>query len=170
LGRLTHKTKEMNRKEYNKCVDAHADGLYRFMLKNIGRTDDAQDIVQDVFLKLWEKVDTVDFEKAKSYLFTAAFRTMLDRIKKKKPVSSETVSFVEPHHSGQYNDVKEILDREVALLPDKQKAAITLRDYEGYSYQEIGEILDMNESQVKVTIFRARKTLKNKIGSAEVLI
>ena len=91
LGRLTHKTKEMNRKEYNKCVDAHADGLYRFMLKNIGRTDDAQDIVQDVFLKLWEKVDTVDFEKAKSYLFTAAFRTMLDRIKKKKPVSTETV-------------------------------------------------------------------------------
>ena len=77
---------------------------------------------------------------------------------------------MEPHHSGQYSDVKEILDREVALLPEKQKAAITLRDYEGYSYQEIGEILEMNESQVKVTIFRARKTLKNKIGSAEVLI
>ena len=160
----------MNRKEYNNSVDLYSDGLYRFMLKSIGNENDAQDIVQDVFLKLWEKIDTVNPEKVKSYLFTAAYRTMLDRIKKMKPVSTETVTYTEPNHHEQYSDAGEILNKAVNNLPEKQRSAIRLRDYEGYSYQEIGEILKMKESQVKITIFRARKTLKNYIGSLEVLI
>ena len=160
----------MNRKEYNNSVDLYSDGLYRFMLKSIGNENDAQDIVQDVFLKLWEKIDTVNPEKVKSYLFTAAYRTMLDRIKKMKPVSTETVTYTEPNHHEQYSDASEILNKAVDNLPEKQRSAIRLREYEGYSYQEIGEILNMKESQVKITIFRARKTLKNYIGSLEILI
>lgn len=160
----------MTRREYNSCVDLHADGVYRFVLKNLGNEEESKDIVQETFTKLWEKAETVNFEKAKSYIFSAAYRTMLDHIKKHKPLSTEVVSYFEPKHDNQYSDVQEILSELLQLLPEKQKTAITLRDYEGYSYSEIAEIMAINESQVKVNIFRARKFLKNKIKSMDILI
>lgn len=160
----------MTRREYNTCVDLHADGVYRFVLKNLGNEEESKDIVQEVFTKLWEKAETVNFEKAKSYIFSAAYRTMLDVIKKHKPLSTEVVKYFEPNHESQYSDVQEILGDLLKLLPEKQRTALTLRDYEGYSYAEISEIMAINEAQVKVNIFRARKFLKNKIKSMDTLI
>ena len=160
----------MTHREYNNCVDLYADGVYRFVVKNLQNEEDAKDIVQDAFVKMWEKKDSINNETARSYLFTAAYRTMLDKIKKHKPVSVEVTTYKEPNHSNSYSDASEHIERALQQLPEKQKAAVTLRDYEGYNYNEIGEILNMNESQVKVTIFRARKTLKTILGSIEALI
>jgi RNA polymerase sigma-70 factor (ECF subfamily) len=70
----------------------------------------------------------------------------------------------------QYSDLKQILNEAVNKLPEMQKSVIMLRDYEGYSYQEIGEITGLNESQVKVYIYRARIFLKEYIGSMENLV
>jgi RNA polymerase sigma-70 factor (ECF subfamily) len=148
----------------------YADGLYRFVLKNCKDSCDAEDVIQDVFTKLWEKHTTVDFSKAKSYLFTAAYRTMLDKIKKNKPFSIEQVNYVEPNHNQQYSDINEVIENALELLPEIQKAVITLRDYEGYNYDEIGEILGLSESQVKVYIFRGRKALKEYLVSIENVI
>ncbi len=69
-----------------------------------------------------------------------------------------------------YSDLKEILNKAVEQLPDVQRSVILLRDYEGYSYREIGEIAGLSESQVKVYIFRARIFLKKFIGKPEVVI
>ncbi len=69
-----------------------------------------------------------------------------------------------------YNDLKEILDEALHRLPDIQKSLILLRDYEGYSYEEIGKITDLSESQVKVYIFRGRIALKNYLVSIENLV
>ena len=126
--------------------------------------------MQDVFGKRWEKKDEIKNESSRSYLFTAAYRTMLDRIKKHKPLSIEVTTYQEPNHTSGYSDASEHINNALNQLPEKQRAAVTLRDYEGYNYNEIGEILDMNESQVKVTIFRARKALKGILGSIEALI
>jgi len=82
----------MTHREYNNCVDLYADGVYRFVLKNIQNEEDAKDVIQDVFVKLWEKRETIKNETARSYLFTAAYRTMLDKIKKHKPLSTEVTS------------------------------------------------------------------------------
>lgn len=160
----------MTRREYNSCVDQFADGVYRFVLKNLGNEEESKDIVQEVFTKLWLKAETVNYDKAKSYIFSAAYRTMLDHIKKHKAISTEVVSYLEPNHESQYSDVQEILADLLQLLPEKQRTAITLRDYEGYSYAEIAEITASNEAQVKINIFRARKFLKNKIKSLDALI
>jgi RNA polymerase sigma factor (sigma-70 family) len=151
--------------DYNTSVKSHSDGLYRFMLR-FTDADTAKDIVQDCFEKLWIKRETVDGEKAKSYLFTAAYNTMIDKKRKDK-----RMDFVEttPAYSAQIHtgnpDLQELLHNALNLLPEIQKTVIILRDYEGYSYEEIGEITRLNESQVKVYIFRARVTLKNHIGS-----
>jgi len=68
--------------EYNTCVDQYADGIYRFILHNIKNEDDARDVVQDTFEKCWRNHENVQYEKAKSYLFTTAHHTMIDRIRK----------------------------------------------------------------------------------------
>ena len=71
------------------------------------------------------------------------------------------------HTFNQYSDISEIMDKAIKRLPESQRTAIMLRDYEGYSYKEIEEITGLKESQVKVYIYRARKFLKQYIGSID---
>lgn len=154
--------------EYNICVDKYADGLFRFILKNIRNVDDARDVVQDTFEKLWIKATEVSFDKAKTYMFTTAYHTMIDKIRKEKRlVSVEEVKIHHLSHEKQYSDLQEVLHKAIENLPEIQRSVLLLRDYEGYSYEEIGEITGLNESQVKVYIYRARVFLKNHIGSVE---
>ena len=157
--------------EYNKCVDNFSDGVYRFILHNIKDKDDAKDIVQDTFEKLWMTYQNVNFEKAKSYIFTTAYRTMIDKIRRaKKSTKIEQADLNTLKDERHYSDIKQILNEAVAKLPEIQKSVIMLRDYEGYSYEEIGGITGLNESQVKVYIYRARNFLKEYIGKIENVI
>ncbi len=161
----------MNLAEYNQCVDAHADGVYRFVIKQIRDKDAAKDIVQDSFEKMWRKIDTIDGAKAKTYLFTTAYHTLVDYTRKNsKSARMNEVDVNQHSHSSQYSDLKEILNQGLEQLPEIQKTVLLLRDYEGYDYLEIGEITQLTESQVKVYIFRARTFLKNYIGKVEAVI
>ena len=162
----------MTTSEYNSCADLYSDGVYRFILKNIKDRDTAQDIVQESYVRMWERVKDVAYEKARAYLFTTAYHTMIDHIRKSKRISSLDDGHAETHDEspGTYNDLKEIINEAVAKLPEIQRSVIMLRDYEGYSYEEIGEILQLNESQVKVYIFRARTFLKQYIGSLDMVL
>ena len=156
----------MTDKEYNDCVDNFADGVYRFIVKNIRHTEDAQDIVQSAFEKLWVNRAQVLPEKAKSYLFTVAYHQMIDHIRKsnKMPLEEETFIPHEPINQGQV-ELKQILMRAVNQLNPTQKSLVLLKDYEGYSYQEIAEIMNLSDSQVKVYLHRARLILKDKLSS-----
>ena len=157
--------------EYNQCVDNHAHALYRFVLKNIKDDDSAQDIVQEAFTRMWEKREDVSGDKSKSYLFTTAYHLLIDSIRYQE-------RFTELNHdshdsydmTSSYSDLQDILNQAVEQLPFDQKTVLLLRDYEGYSYQEIGKITGLNESQVKVYIYRARLFLKKYIGKMEVAI
>lgn len=161
----------MTLQEFNICVDKHADNLYRFIFKNIKDKDLAKDIVQDTYEKLWLKITDVESTNAKSYMFTTAYRTMIDRIRRdKKQGSLEEADMYALSHTKQYTDLKEILDEAVSRLPEIQRSVVLLRDYEGYSYVEIGEILSLTESQVKVYIYRARQFLKSYIVSMESIL
>ncbi|MBR9830858.1 RNA polymerase sigma factor [Acidiluteibacter ferrifornacis] len=161
----------MNKSQYNESVSLYSDNIYRFILKNIKDADKAKDIVQETYVKLWDKLDSVDFLKVKSYLFTTAYHTLIDMVRRdKRQTSFGEVDYNEHAHSEGYSDLKEILDEAISKLPEIQRSVILLRDYEGYSYQEIGEILSLSESQVKVYIFRSRKFLKNYLVSVENLL
>jgi len=161
----------MTLEDYNKCVDSYADNVYRFVLKNIKDREKARDIVQDTFEKFWVNKDNVNADKAKSYLFTAAYHTLVDSTRKqKKQTNIDDTDMRNYSHSEQYSDLQEVLHSAINRLPDVQKSAILLRDYEGYSYDEIGEILGLNESQVKVYIYRARVFLKEYIGTLETVL
>ena len=156
----------MTDKDFNDCVDNFADGVYRFIVKNIRHTEDAQDIVQSAFEKLWVNREQVFTEKAKSYLFTVAYHQMIDHIRKsnKMPLSEDTFIPHQPINQEQA-ELKQLLMRAVNQLNPTQKSLVLLKDYEGYSYQEIAEIMNLSDSQVKVYLHRARLILKNKLSA-----
>ncbi|MBN2039154.1 MAG: RNA polymerase sigma factor [Spirochaetes bacterium] len=161
----------MTVEEYNISVDNYSDGIYRFILRNIKNKDTARDIVQDSYEKLWRKLSQVNYEKVKSYLFTTAYHTMIDYIRKERKtqdIDNTDINLL--FHSRQYTDVQEVLHEALDKLPEIQRSVILLRDYEGYSYQEIGEITGLNESQVKVYIYRGRIFLKSYIGKLEYIL
>jgi len=158
----------MTLNEYNKSVDLFSDNVFRFILKNAKDEALAKDIVQDSYEKLWINHQNVNFLKVKSYLFSVAYHTMIDNFRKLKYVANEdNIPFSNHYHNEQYSDIGEILNQAVALLPSDQKSVIMLRDYEGYSYQEIAEITGLSETQVKVYIYRARVFLKNYLVKVE---
>ena len=161
----------MTEREYNDCVDAHADGVFRFILKNLQHTEDARDIVQTAFEKMWKNRDSVVRETAKSYLFTVAYHQMIDHIRKsKRMILTDTFS----EDSRVSRDVSPSLKRELEMalqqLTPLQKSLILLKDYEGYSYDEIGKITALNPSQVKVYLHRARLQLRDFVGKPENII
>lgn len=161
----------MTVEEYNKSVGNHSDGLYRFILKNIKDSEKASDIIQDAYEKLWRKRGEVSSQKVKSYLYTTAYHTMIDLIRREK--RKEDFNKVNPEdysHSEHYSDLQEVLHEALNQLQEIQRSVLLLRDYEGYSYQEIGQITGLSESQVKVYIYRARVFLKKYIGSLEIVI
>ena len=161
----------MTVEEYNRAVDLYADNLYRFIVKNLKDSHSSADIVQDTFEKLWMKLEYVSALKVKTYLFTTAYHTMIDHIRKEKRYTGfDPAGMNEPSHSVQYTDLGEVIEKAVGKLPEDQKAVVMLRDYEGYSYREIAEITGLSESQVKVYIYRARVFLKHYMGSLEQVV
>ncbi|MDE3249291.1 MAG: RNA polymerase sigma factor [Bacteroidota bacterium] len=158
----------MTEKEYNECVSQYADNVYRFILKNLRHEEDARDVVQASFEKLWMSRESVDGAKSKSYLFTVAYHQMIDHLRKAKRVQlregfAEDAVVVQP--SSQH--LKKALERALDTLNQTQRSLVMLKDYEGYSYEEIGAITGLNESQVKVYLYRARMQLKSYLVSTE---
>jgi len=161
----------MTEKEYNECVTNYADSVFRFIVKNLRHEEDAHDVVQTAFEKLWRNRSEVENGKSKSYLFTIAYHQMIDHIRKVKRIqlkeSFHEEAKVYDKHS---HNLKKVLEEALARLNETQRSLVLLKDYEGYSYEEIGQITGLNESQVKVYLHRARIQLKNYLVRPENVI
>lgn len=161
----------MTEKEYNECVTQYADNVFRFIVKNLRHEEDARDVVQSAFEKLWRNRDQVDGTKSKSYLFTVAYNQMIDHLRKAKRVYLKEEFREETRISDrQVNNTRAVLQDALARLSETQRSLVMLKDYEGYSYEEIGRIMNLNESQVKVYLHRARLQLKEYIVKVENVI
>ncbi len=161
----------MTEKEYNQCVSSYADNVYRFILKNLGHKEDAQDVVQTAFEILWISREQIDNERSKSYLFTVAYHQMIDHIRKQKRITLKDEFNAEASViDKQEYSVKKILDEALHKLSETQRSLVLLKDYEGYNYNEIGTITGLSESQVKVYLHRARLQLKTYLVNRENVI
>jgi len=161
----------MTEKEYNQCVTEYADNVYRFILKNLRHEEDARDVVQSSFEKLWTKRMEIDFIKCKSYLFSIAYHQMIDHLRKVKRIHLREEFHEESRiHYSQNHNAKKILEEALSRLNETQRSLVLLKDYEGYSYEEIARITGLSDSQVKVYLHRARIQLKNFLVRPENVI
>jgi len=161
----------MTEREYNECVNAYADNVYRFILKNLRHEEDARDVVQTAFEKMWRNREEVDAGKCKSYLFTVAYHQMIDHIRKVKRIQlKDEFSAESKVEHKPVSDLKRVLNDALQRLSETQRSLVLLKDYEGYSYEEIGQIMGLNESQVKVYLHRARVQLKEYLVKIENVI
>jgi len=161
----------MTEKEYNECVTTFSDNVYRFILKNLRHEEDARDVVQTAFEKMWRNREDIDAQKSKSYLFTVAYHQMIDHIRKVKRIQlREEFDDDIRVQNKPANNLKKILEEALARLSETQRSLVLLKDYEGYSYEEIGKITGLSESQVKVYLHRARVQLKNFLVKKENVI
>lgn len=149
------------------------DGMFRFAYSYLKCEMEAKDVVQDVLLKLWEtRKELTKVINHEAWAMTLIRNKSLDKLKSARrknqsdfdPIAARVVhNGKSPHEHLELKDEMELVNNMLERIPAKHSEAFVLRDVQGMTYQEIGEILDMNESQVKVNIFRARKALKKEL-------
>ncbi|MCT4674136.1 MAG: sigma-70 family RNA polymerase sigma factor [Prolixibacteraceae bacterium] len=162
----------MTTKEYNDLVTCHSDSAFRYALRLVKDHDAANDLIQDCFEKVWIRCKSIDFTKGKSYLFMSIHNGAMDLFRRSKFVDNklDAADVDKRFTMNGYSDLQEQLHEALETLSDVQKSVVLLRDYEGYSYDEIADITGLSTSQVKVYIFRARKSLRQYLGSIENLV
>ncbi|MBE0668637.1 MAG: RNA polymerase sigma factor [Bacteroidales bacterium] len=159
----------MTVREYNKSVKEYGDPVYRFIYRSLKDSGRAADIVQDTYEKLWMNVTEIEYEAVKSWLFTSAYNRMIDVIRKdSRLVAVEFYDDSSLYAEENKSDLNELLHNALQKLPPAQRSVILLRDYEGYSYKEIGDITGLSEAQVKIYIFRGRVALRNILAKTSV--
>ena len=146
--------------------------IFRTALRIVLNREEAEDIVQDTLLKLWERRgDLEKVENLEAFALTMARNLAIDRKEKK---DNQHVSLEEEKHDRPddgHGTERELTQREtqgfvadiIHALPEKQRTILQLRDIEGKTYKEIANVLSISESDVKVTLFRARNEMKERI-------
>ena len=144
------------------------DKLYRLALRITLDSAEAEDIVQDTMIRVWNKREEwTQFDSIEAYCLTVARNLAIDRSQQKEAQNVELTSETRetPDASSPYDQLvneeqMNIIHQLVNKLPEKQRMVLQLRDMEGKSYKEISEILQVTEEQVKVNLFRARQKIK----------
>lgn len=148
--------------------------LYRLALRITMSKEEAEDVVQDTLLKVWDRRDTwQDIDSIEAYSLTICRNIALDKVKRSS-WNNETLDqdSLEPHVSNaatpyqrmEQKDMVDMVRRIVDSLPEKQKTCMQLRDFEGKSYKDIAGIMSISEEQVKINIYRARQAVKQKFN------
>ncbi len=146
--------------------------LYRFAFRLLGSAEEAKDVVQEVFIKVWNGREQLDeIQNMEAWCMRITKNLSLDRLRQqqRRPTDDlEKGSFVQhgalsPHDSTEIKESMRRIDEMMKELPEKQRHVMHLRDVEGYSYNEICEILGLDMSQVKVNLFRARNAVREKL-------
>ena len=146
--------------------------LFRFALRFLGNEEEAKDVVQEVLIRVWKGRDQMnEVQNWEAWCMRITKNLSLDRIRSMSrrhthpieevySVHQETPS---PHESTEIKESMNRISQFIAALPEKQRQVIHLRDIEGYTYNEICEILELDMNQVKVNLFRARNAVREKL-------
>jgi RNA polymerase sigma-70 factor (ECF subfamily) len=151
------------------------DKLFRFAFRLLQNVQEAEDAVQDVMAGVWAKREQwAQWSSLEAYCMTAARNNCLDRLRRKRiaPVQVEKAREVSSSEKDPYEQMmgKEIIHRIrkcMDALPENQQMVIRLREMDGFSYNEIAEILDISMEQVKISLFRGRNAIKKSILKEE---
>ena len=151
--------------------------LYRLALRITLNHAEAEDVVQETMIKVWNRRDRWDeLESIEAFCLTICRNIAIDKTKKAENLNQSLMDEHDaPDHSYSSNPEEQAMQQDrislirrlIDTLPEKQRSCMQLRDFEGKSYKEIAKILDVSEEQVKINIFRARQTIKQKFIDTE---
>jgi RNA polymerase sigma-70 factor (ECF subfamily) len=160
----------MNLPEFKEKVYPLQHKLFRFAKRMLEQAEEAEDVVQDAFVRLWNKRDRLDeYRSVEALAMITTKNLCLDRIKSRRhPVENidnhrifvESLPGEPAHdHSEMVQNIRQAIDR----LPDVQRMIVHLRDIEGYEFSEIAAVVDMNENAIRVALSRARKRIRDMV-------
>lgn len=160
---------------FEKLAISVKDKLYRFALRMTGDVAEAEDVVQEVFIKVWNKRDDMqEVLNHEAYCMTLTRNLSLDKLRSKHRRTSEigealqlTDSHSTPYDEAEKSDAIESIRKWMQDLPEKQRLTMHLRDIEGMTYDEISTTLEMSLAQVKVNLHRARQFIREKMLASE---
>jgi RNA polymerase sigma factor (sigma-70 family) len=149
--------------------------LFRFAKRILDHTEEAEDVVQEVFIRLWNRRDSLgEYRSVEALAMITTKNMCLDRIRKKKyPVENfeDHRRFLENIPMETKADYSEEMDRvrkAMDELPGQQKMIVHLRDIEGYEFEDIAKILEMNENAIRVNLSRARKKIREALSDRRI--
>lgn len=157
----------MNKTEFTNLVFPFKDKLYRLAKRILVSKDEADDAVQEVFLKLWKGRENIaNYKSPEAFAITMTKNYCLDRLKSKqasnlKIVHSNYQTSENIERNIEANDGVEIVFKIMETLPEQQKIVLQLRDVEQFEFAEIAKMLDSNETAIRVALSRARKTVRD---------
>ncbi|MDE7456180.1 MAG: RNA polymerase sigma factor [Prevotella sp.] len=153
------------------------DKLFRLALRITLNPAEAEDVVQDTMLRVWNRREQWEqLDSIEAFCFTICRNLSLDKVRRmSRQEQTLDESYVPADHSYTSNPEEQAVQRDrvklvrqlVNRLPEKQRTVMQLRDIEGKSYRDIAEIMGITEEQVKVNIFRARQTIKKEFKQQE---
>lgn len=157
--------------QYIEFFSKHRDTLYRLALNICGDSIEAEDVVQDVFERVWRARDKVlNSTYPKAYICRIAHNLAIDRERTRRRRQTfsvnEEITTNDINISTELSDITSITQRAIASLPEKQRLAIHLRDVEGYEIEEIAEVLECDSTSVRMNLSRARSSVREKITNA----
>ena len=161
-------------KEFERVVMDSRDRLYGYALYLLGRRAEAEDVVQEVYMRLWQNRTTIDASRMNGWLVSVTRNVCRDQLRRRKVRSQvdidtdvvDSAAGAEPATDADAatSVFRDVLDAALHKLPDPQKSIVVLREIQGMSYREIGEALDLPMTSVKVYLHRGRRTLRNEIS------
>ncbi len=160
----------MQQKEFVALVMPFKDKLYRMAKRLLVSREEAEDATQEILLKLWAKNESMEqYKSVEAFAMTMTKNFCLDRLKSKQ---AGNLKLVHSNYKDESVSVQRQLETEDSVswvekimeeLPEQQKMVLQLRDVEDYDYDEIAQMLDMKPTAVRVTLSRARKSVREKL-------
>lgn len=173
--------KRKDKQEFSKLVSAHSDKIYRLALKMLANVQDAEDVLQETFIKAYNNIERFEGRsKITTWLYRIAMNESLMLLRIRKGLSVNIDAGIEmddgeimpkqivdwcclPEKELMTSETRHIIDQAVDTLSDANRAAFLLRDVEGLSTREAAEVLEISESALKVRLMRARLALREEL-------
>jgi len=160
----------MNLQEFQKSVYPLKNKLFRFARRILDHTEEAEDVVQEAFIRLWNRSEKLDEYRSVEALAMITVKNLcLDKIKAKRyPVENmenhrQFLENMAEEAKADHSDLIHGIHQAIKQLPEQQQIIVHLRDIEGYEFEEIAEIVEMNENAIRVALSRARKRIRELI-------
>jgi RNA polymerase sigma factor (sigma-70 family) len=162
----------MNLEAFENRVLPAKNKLFRFAFRMLGSSEEAKDVVQEVMIKVWNgREQMAEVQNMEAWCMRITKNLSLDKLRSRQRRATDSIEegfevrqeALSPHENTELNESMLRINQLIAALPEKQRQVIHLRDIEGYSYNEICEMLELDMSQVKVSLFRARNAVREKL-------